>query len=224
LNPRFHSEVLAKVKKTIRQMAPSRPRRQSADYLVLMNIPPLMGRRDAAYDRAEQLLNNNLFANRDQERKEIYLKAVSMLEIAIRDTEAIVTALYQDDKGFKETKFLRYLAVLKNTVQAANDLVEHELSLFKEEDMLSEFIGNDITGQLRKTDEIFGESEMSIAQCVSELQTISRSQITRYREYSKKSFSRHNLERYSKAFNEFSRIYTENTLVKVPDYDNTDDE
>jgi len=216
--------VLAKVKKTIRQMAPSRPRRQSADYLVLMNIPPLMGRRDAAYDRAEQLLNNNLFANRDQERKEIYLKAVSMLEIAIRDTEAIVTALYQDDKGFKETKFLRYLAVLKNTVQAANDLVEHELSLFKEEDMLSEFIGNDITGQLRKTDEIFGESEMSIAQCVSELQTISRSQITRYREYSKKSFSRHNLERYSKAFNEFSRIYTENTLVKVPDYDNTDDE
>ncbi|MFA6104886.1 MAG: hypothetical protein WCV67_20995 [Victivallaceae bacterium] len=224
MNPRFHSEVLAKVKKTIRQMAPSRPRRQSADYLVLMNIPPLMGRRDAAYDRAEQLLNNNLFANRDQERKEIYLKAVSMLEIAIRDTEAIVTALYQDDKGFKETKFLRYLAVLKNTVQAANDLVEHELSLFKEEDMLSEFIGNDITGQLRKTDEIFGESEMSIAQCVSELQTISRSQITRYREYSKKSFSRHNLERYSKAFNEFSRIYTENTLVKVPDYDNTDDE
>ena len=224
MNPRFHSEVLAKVKKTIRQMAPTRTRRQSADYLVLMNIPPLMGRRDAAYDRAEQLLGNNFFANRDQERKEIYLKAVSMLEIAICDTEAIVTALYQDDKGFKETKFLRYLAVLKNTVQAANDLVEHELSLFKEEDMLSEFIGNDITGQLRKTDEIFGESEMSIAQCVSELQTISRSQITRYREYSKKSFSRHNLERYSKSFNEFSRIYTENTMVKPPEYDNTDDE
>ena len=119
---------------------------------------------------------------------------------------------------------MRYLAVLKNTVQAANDLVEHELSLFKEEDMLSEFIGNDITGQLRKTDEIFGESEMSIAQCVSELQTISRLQITRYREYSKKSFSRHNLERYSKAFTEFSRIYTENTMVKPHDYDNTDDE
>ena len=204
-------------------MAPSKPRRHSADYLVLMNIPPLMGRRDAAYDRAEQLLGDNLFAHRDQERKEIYLKAVSMLEIAIRDTDAIVTALYHDDKGFKETKFLRYLAVLKNTVQAANDLVEHELSLFKEEDMLSEFIGNDITGQLRKTDEIFGESEMSIAQCVSELQTISRSQITRYREYSKKSFSRHNLERYNKAFNEFSKIYTENTVVKPPEYDDSAD-
>ena len=223
MNPRFHSEVLAKVKKTIRQMAPSKPRRHSADYLVLMNIPPLMGRRDAAYDRAEQLLSDNLFAHRDQERKEIYLKAVSMLEIAIRDTDAIVTALYHDDKGFKETKFLRYLAVLKNTVQAANDLVEHELSLFKEEDMLSEFIGNDITGQLRKTDEIFGESEMSIAQCVSELQSISRSQITRYREYSKKSFSRHNLERYNKAFNEFSKIYTENTVVKPPEYDDSAD-
>ncbi len=204
-------------------MAPSKPRRHSADYLVLMNIPPLMGRRDAAYDRAEQLLSDNLFAHRDQERKEIYLKAVSMLEIAIRDTDAIVTALYHDDKGFKETKFLRYLAVLKNTVQAANDLVEHELSLFKEEDMLSEFIGNDITGQLRKTDEIFGESEMSIAQCVSELQSISRSQITRYREYSKKSFSRHNLERYNKAFNEFSKIYTENTVVKPPEYDDSAD-
>jgi len=222
LNPRFHSEVLAKVKKTIRQMAPVKHRHQNADYLVLMNIPPLMGRRDAAYDRAEQLLGDNLLSHHDQERKEIYLKAVAMLEITIRDTEAIVTALYQDDKGFKETKFLRYLVVLKNTVQAANDLVEHELSLFKEEDMLSEFIGNDISGQLRKTDEIFSESEMSIAQCVAELQTISRAQITRYREYSKKSFSRRNLERYNKAFSEFSRIYGE-IVADVPQkYDGAD--
>ena len=124
MNPRFHSEVLAKVKKTIRQMAPIRTRRQSADYLVLMNIPPLMGRRDAAYDRAEQMLGNNLFANRDQERKEIYLKAVSMLEIAICDTEAIVTALYQDDKSFKETKFLRYLPVSQSGV-----IVKHLLRI-----------------------------------------------------------------------------------------------
>lgn len=188
-------------------MAPSRRRRAGVDFLVLMNIPPLMGRRDAAYDRAEQLLSENLFSHPDQERKEIYLQAVSMLEIAIRDTEAIVTALYRDDKSFKETKFLRYLVMLKNTVQAANDLVEHELSLFKEEELLSEFIGNDITGPLRKTDEIFGESEMSIAQCVSELQRISRPQINRYRDYSRKSFSRSNLERYNKAFNEFCRIF-----------------
>ena len=47
--------------------------------------------------------------------------------------------------------------------------------------------------------------------------------ITRYREYSKKSFSRHNLERYNKAFNEFSKIYTENTVVKPPEYDDSAD-
>jgi len=203
-------------------MTPAKHRRQTADYLVLMNIPPLMGRRDAAYDRAEQFLSNDLFAHQDQERKDIYLKAVAMLEIAICDTEAIVTALYHDDKGFKETKFLRYLAVLKNTVQAANDLVEHELSLFKEEDMLSEFIGNDLTGQLRKTDEIFGKSEMNIAQCFSELQAVSHSHILRYREYSRKSFSRHNLERYDKAFNQFSQIYGNITTGIPHEYDGAD--
>lgn len=207
MNLRFHNDVLSKVKKTFQHIIHSGKHHRGPDYLVIMNIPPLMGRRDAAYDHSEKILTGNLARLVDQERKDLYHQAINTLEIAIHDTDRIVSALYQDNKTGKEANFLRYLLVLKNTVQAASELVEHELALFKAEDNLNEFIGGKISGQLHKTDEIFSESESSIAQCVSQLIDISRMQIIRYRDHSRRSFSRHDLERYEKSFNAFSKIY-----------------
>jgi hypothetical protein len=208
LNLRFHSEVLGKVKKSIQHLVQSGQHRHNSDYLVVMNIPPLMGRRDAAYDHSEKILLQNLTGFNEHERKDAYLQAIHTLETAIYDTQKIVSALYHDNKSGKEANFLRFLFVLKNTVQAASELVEHELVLFNMGDKLNEFIGGDISGQLHKTDEIFSQSENNIAKCVTQLISISSGQIKHYRDYTRRSFSRRDLERYEKSFNAFSLTYT----------------
>ncbi|MFA7231503.1 MAG: hypothetical protein WC071_09560 [Victivallaceae bacterium] len=215
MNPRFHNEVISKVKNTIMKMSQGKTHKVHQDnHLVKLNLPPLIGRRDAAYDQVEQLLRDNLFAHPDAERKEIYSEAVTLLEIAIKDSEYIVITLNSDESGSREKRLLSYLELLRNIVKAAAELVAYELSLFQDETNLHKFIGDSISGQLRKTDLVFSESEMSIAQNISDLLETSRPQISRYREYAIKSFGQHNAARYHRAFEEYNKLYQEQYPVR----------
>ena len=62
----LHNEILNRMKRTWELLRPSAtPVRQSGrriDHLVKQNLPPLMGRRDAAYDQATELLESDLFS------------------------------------------------------------------------------------------------------------------------------------------------------------------
>jgi hypothetical protein len=215
LNPRFHNDVISKVKKTIRKFSQTQSQKNSQpDYLVKMNIPPLMGRRDAAYDRVETLLSDNLFAHSENERKEIYLKAVELLNIVLKDTENILIAVKQDDRESREERLLSYFELLRNIIQAACDMVNYEMCLFKDETNLNKLIGESVSNNLRKTDEIFSESEMSIVQKLGEFFENAATQIQKYREYAQKSFSRHNTARYRKSFKEYTKIYEQYKLEK----------
>ena len=59
--------------------------------LSLMNIHALMGRRDAAYDRAIELLEQNVFSHTEEERVIIYDGIMSLMEVAIENTKSILT-------------------------------------------------------------------------------------------------------------------------------------
>ncbi|QSH41186.1 hypothetical protein P0136_09345 [Lentisphaerota bacterium ZTH] len=210
MNPRFHNNVLSKVKKTIQKMSQSRPVKNSVpDYLVRMNIPPLMGRRDAAYDCVETILSGSLFSHQDNERKEIYNEAVKLLDISIKDTQAILTALGTEEKSDRENRYLSYLKLLRNITHAAGDMVDYEVSIFNEEKNINQFIGGNIATQLRRMEEIIGESEMMIVQNISELLEAAHPQINKFREVARRSFNRHNGARYKKAFMEFKDILSE---------------
>ena len=64
MNIKFHNEIINQVRRTWDYIRPASSRNPARriDPLVKMNLPPLMGRRDAAYDRAAQLIQADLFA------------------------------------------------------------------------------------------------------------------------------------------------------------------
>ncbi|MDD5698508.1 MAG: hypothetical protein PHH77_07810 [Victivallaceae bacterium] len=131
MNLRFHKNVLAKVKNTINRVRQTQVTKISqTDYLVKMNIAPLMGRRDAAYDRVEALLADKLFNYPDTQRKKIYETAVKLLDTVLKDSREILVALDNENRIEQEKSFICFLELLHSIIKAAGNLVDYELSLY----------------------------------------------------------------------------------------------
>lgn len=174
------------------------------DNLALMNVPALMGRRDAAYDRAVELLEQNIFSYSEEERIIIYDGIMALLKVAIDNTKAILMpSTKKDNMG----AMLQYLNLLNDSVLSASVLAKHELILFEDERDISSFIGKKVQSQFRSTDKIFSNSEMNIFHSISELIEIASPAVKKYRQFRKRSFSKTNLDRYNKSFKEFYTLY-----------------
>ncbi len=210
MNPRFHKSVLTKVKKTINKVRQAQVIKSTqADYLVKMNIAPLMGRRDAAYDRVEALLVDKLFTYSDIDRKKNYETAVKLLQTVLKDSQDILIALDKEKRIEQEKSFICFLELLHSIIQAASNLVDYELSLYNTESTVNKFLGSVVEGQLRATDDIISDSEMTIVQSINELFEITRDQLNKLREYSRRSFTRYNGAKYKKSFVEYKKIFDE---------------
>ena len=208
MNPRFHKNVLAKVKNTIKKVRESQADKSSqTDYLVKMNIAPLMGRRDAAYDRVETLLAEKLFTYSDIDRKKIYETAVKLLDVVLKDSQEILIALDKKKRIEQERSFICFLELLYSVIEAAGNLVDYELSLYNTESTVNKFLGSVIEGQLRETDDIISDSEMTIVQSINGLFEITRTQLNKLREYSRRNFTRSTAAKYKKSFGEYTKKF-----------------
>jgi hypothetical protein len=74
---------------------------------------------------------------------------------------------------------------------------------------VNKFLGSVVEGQLHETDDIISDSEMTIVQSINELFEITRDQLNKLREYSRRSFTRYNGAKYKKSFVEYSKIFAE---------------
>ena len=206
-----YSTVIETVKKTFRKMAFSSSDINKKSYLVMMNIPAQMARRDAAYDMAVRLIREHLFSYSEEKRCDIYANILKLLGEVVSLTEIITFKKSGEKKRSAPEGVYDYFAMLNETVKAASSLVRHELAIYQDEGRLSEILGSDLSTQIRATDEVFSNSEMNIYHCMIELVDIAESTVKKYREYWKKSFSKTNQSRYAKSFSEFESIF--NSLI-----------
>jgi hypothetical protein len=195
----MRSDVMNKVKNTFHKLVPARDRKEAPNFLVVMNVAPFMGRRDAAYDRVAEMLREDIFVSSDAERIKTYNSVIELLDSTIESTEAIISST-RDIKNEGENRLLQYFTLLREMVRAASALVEHELTLFKREDKMAELLGRETTARFRKIDEVFSESEMNIFQCISDILEMGNGPLERYREFSLKTLPKQNLDRSEKYY------------------------
>ena len=170
-----------------------------------LNVPALTGRLDASYDQAIKFFSNNVCSKNQEERKNIYKDTLKLLNIALEAKHSLsFFPMHHEDK---KDPIAQYLLLLRDTIQAAYALIAHEMIIFQEEKQLSNFIDNEISSQLKSTDEIFTNSELSICQSTTELIQKAAPAINKYRDRIQKGFSQDELVRYKKSFNEFLSIY-----------------
>ena len=88
-----------------------------ADWLLKVNLPPLLGRRDAAFDIAEKLICEGDFAN-CKCRFEVYWKISRLLKQVCRDSRQITLMLSNPDTRERERRLLA-LNVMLDTLGAS---------------------------------------------------------------------------------------------------------
>ena len=179
----------------------------NADFLIKMNLPPIMGRRDAACDCIGFLLKTDFTALPDTERMMLYDRLIQLLTLAIGDTRSLLQMLSNQETRSREEWLLSFFHLLGYGLEpllpisglAKNLENAPQIAAFLEDDSLN--FGETGTHLL--------QDEKSLVEHLQKLYQAAEIHISRYREYAEKSFSKPFAERYGKAYREYRKLCQE---------------
>ncbi len=176
-----------------------------------VNLPPMFGRRDAAYHRAEELLFSNLQESNCNNRRSKYRDIIELFRDAVEAGENIISALRNSETAARERGMLNYMRMLRNFMLAAEDMAGFEIALSTEDDVesVNDLVGDNIFDQLLGNGQIFFNSEKQMLNNAVKLVKTAKPRIDRYINFARNNFSRENADRYKRAYKEFSNIYRE---------------
>lgn len=168
-----------------------------ADWLLKMNLPPLLGRRDAAFDIAEKLICEGDFAGCPS-RFEAYWKISGLLKRVCLDSRQILLMLSNPDTRERERRMLA-LSVMLDTLGASL------ANFFELREMVNKEIFRDAMSTMNEDESkrivaSFNVEEKDLLGQMQESFKRSHWRVVRYRTYAGKSFSSGNAERYRKAY------------------------
>ena len=182
------------------------------DYLVKMNIPPLLGRRDAACEFLRELLRHNLKDLTLQDRLACYRNMLEVLEYAIIDTESVIKTLASAETAGRERRLHTFLAIMRDLLSSACAMAEVSSAFRGEDPELGYFLSK--SGRLSRYAASGRDAEMRSLNMALDLSVAAAAKFEVYCDYNRKSFSSANSARYQEAFGLYSeryrKIYTVN--------------
>lgn len=206
MNRSFLGEVFGRFTRTQDPLKPQSGRRVGE--LGKMNLPPLMGRRDAAYDEASRMLADDLFAAGEELRRSSYKRIGGLLRCAAGDTTAILSLLSSPDTAVRERKLLAFFSMLAKTVAALEWFVELESSVFRDgDDALRDFKSVQTGAELARGERMVAETEQDIVNQLRNFFERTQPRVMHYRSYARKNFSPDNAGRYERAFMFYLKVY-----------------
>ncbi len=168
-----------------------------ADWLLKMNLPPLLGRRDAAFDIAERAICEGDFANCSS-RIEAYRKISVLLKQVCQDSRQILLMLSSPDTRDRERRMLA-LNIVLDTLGASL------ANFFELRDMMNNDMFRDAMSTVDDAETVRGVASFNGGEddLLSRMQQCFKRfhwRVERYRTYANKSFSTENAERYRRAY------------------------
>lgn len=171
--------------------------------MVKMNLPPLLGRRDAAYEKFSADFSIDCLELTTAERRELYGKWFRLLESASRDTESVIVILSNPDTSLRERRMANLLELSLDCIAFAAGIGRFEDHVFAPDDGAINLVPAPIETKARRRLEEFLKVERDIVATMDEATRTARENILRQRDYTRKNFSAHNLARYNRAYSEF---------------------
>ena len=176
-----------------------------ADYLVKMNIPPLLGRRDAACEFLRDMLKHELKEQPLDSRLNHYRNMLEILEYAIIDTESVKMTLASAETAGREGRLLTFLQIMRDLLSSACAMAEASVAFSGEDPDLGYFLGK--TKGLARYAASGRDSEMRSLNLALDLSVAAAGKFEVYCDYNRKSFSSANSERYKAAFEFYSKRF-----------------
>ena len=171
-----------------------------AEYLV--NIPPLLGRRDAACEYLREMLKSDLKEQPLDQRLVSYRNMLEVLEYAIIDTERVKMTLASAETAGRENRLHSFLAIIRDLLSSACAMAEASAEFSRENPELGYFLGK--SGRLGRYAASGHDAEMRSLNLVLDLSVAAAAKYEVYCDYNRKSFSATNSKRYQEAFDLYS--------------------
>lgn len=176
-----------------------------ADYLVKMNIPPLLGRRDAACEFLREMLKHDLKELPLKNRLASYRNMLEVLEYAIIDTERVKMTLASAETAGRENRLYAFLVIMRDLLSSAFAMAEANVSFSEEAPDLAYFLGK--SGRMSRYAASGRDAEMRSLNLALDLSVAASAKFEVYCDYNRKSFSSANSERYNEAFELYSQRF-----------------
>lgn len=183
-------------------ITPKAKTRIVGDFLTKVNLPSVMGRRDAAYDAAFKLAAMDIFAQDEDTQSKICLNMMGILDLAIQDTNAIINILSSPDTVSREEQYLFLQQNIRNLLGIWARMIKAK------EYMLSSTNTKGIDPLIRE-EHMLDNFEITLVNRIKFIFQDSQKRVHRYRGYMTKSFSKPYAERYNKSFTEYSAALPE---------------
>ncbi len=176
-----------------------RPPRVHRQTLVEMNVSVFTARRDSAHQRVINILRREMMTQAKKQRRKLYLLCGMVLDEAIMCNRR---SQLQTDSAV-----MHYLELLRDTVNAEEAIVRHEIRLNRESREFSGMLNQYVVTQLQSAKAAFSEGETNILDCIEDLLKFGDPILTKDTEERFQKFNEDDRRRYDLALKEYAQYY-----------------
>ena len=178
-----------------------------SDALCKLNLPPLMGRRDAAFDSVAALGTSEILKFSEVERLAIYRQAIELLESAKQDCGRIASAMTSPDSLRRERSLADFLEAMRCHLTVMVDAVQLGNQVMNGVVISGGLIEAPSASDIAESEMICRDTEAGFTGRFRNMIERVQVRIIRYREYARRSFSPENAERYNCAYDYYMKVY-----------------
>lgn len=206
-----HNGLFSRVRKTfdfLRSSGDVRGAARRIDPILKLNIAPIMGRRDAAVDRAANFIGSDLFSMHEDARLKQYSSIERLLNLALDDCDTIISGLSSQDTLKREKALKAFISMLHDMTVSIRDFagLEHVI-LTGNHDFLRDLAAAQPAARLAESEKMLTGTEISLVNRLREFFDSTAPRLQRYREYARKSFSPVYAEKYAVAYKSYFDVY-----------------
>ncbi len=176
--------------------------------LSVMNIPPEMAHRDAAYEQVEILFASSRFDSASETREKLYARLNELVGIALEKTEFIHNASSSQKCQLGSEEMLLYLRLVQKNLVALQEIASSQTLIRQNTSTFEEMLGNPSAAALLPLEKTLFTTEVSLYSAVKEaLAAVSRELVQFQTQRRKQMFTKSDSERYATAHEEYTRLY-----------------
>ena len=203
--------LFSRVRRTLGQLRSPADVRQDGRRVAAvlkLNIAPLMGRRDAAVDRAADSFGADIFSLPEEKRFAHYIRTSRLLELAMNDCDAIIAGLSSQDTITREKRLRAFLSMLRDMIVTIKASTVLENVILLEGSEVFRELSVEVTGnQLAESEQVLSGTEINLVNRLRDFFARTLPRLNRYREYARKNFSRVYADKYSVSYRSYFEVY-----------------
>lgn len=215
--PQTKTKVLDKVKRSFLRMASPFEfggEEVHFDTLLSLNVPPMLARAGAAYERLMELLHLNVFSHSLEERRELYSEMQLLATESASNYRLISQIVKVEKKRIDFQPISEYLDNLEQQILILKNTAESLALLDLSSKQLTQTFGAGALSPLETCDQVYTEGELKVFHFVLELVDFAAPTLKTLREQKMKLFSKGDLARYARSFSEYQNYFRSDEFAR----------